>query len=90
MPLSNNAAFQSSGDGLLVVDFDEAEDTDVTNGGGQVSPVFWGPTAKIGYRQTSATLYQHQSLLKTVMDLLQLQNPPGAAAGAPSMSEFLK
>ncbi len=87
-PLSNYSAFQSGGDGVLIVDFDEALDSDTTNGGGHVSPVFWGPIVKVGYRQTSTTLYQHQSMLLTVMDVLQLPNPPGPAATAPSMAEF--
>ncbi len=87
-PLSNYSAFSSAGDGILIVDFDEALDTDTTNGGGHVSPVFWGPNVKAGYMQTSTTLYQHQSMLLTVMEALQLTNPPGAAASAPSMAEF--
>jgi acid phosphatase len=87
-PLSASSAFQSGGDGLLIVDFDEALDTDTTNGGGHVSPVFEGPNVKAGYTQTSTTLYQHESMLHTVMDALGLPNPPGAAASAPSMTEF--
>ena len=87
-PLSNDQAFQPGGDGLLVVDFDEAADTDTRYGGGQVSPVLWGPNVKQGYRQQSNTVYQHQSMLLTVEQSLGLSNPPGAAAGAPSMSEF--
>jgi acid phosphatase len=89
IPLSNNAAFAPGGNGLLIVDFDEAADSDTSHGGGHVSPVFWGPLAKAGYTQTSGTLYQHQSMLHTVMNLLGLPKPPGAAAAAPSMSEFL-
>ncbi|MCU1304669.1 MAG: hypothetical protein JWQ87_4953 [Candidatus Sulfotelmatobacter sp.] len=88
VPLSNSSAFGSGGDGILVVDFDEAADSDTTNGGGHVSPVLWGPNVNQGFAQTSATLYQHQSMLRTVMDALQLSNPPGAAASAPAMSEF--
>ncbi len=86
--LSANAAFQSGGDGLLIVDFDEALDTDITNGGGHVSPVLWGPNVKSGYTQASTTLYQHESMLRTVMEALSLPNPPGTAANAPSMTEF--
>jgi phosphatidylinositol-3-phosphatase len=73
---------------MLIVDFDEAADTDTTNGGGHVAPVLWGPNAKLGYAQASTTLYQHRSMLRTVMDALRLANPPGAAASAPSMTEF--
>jgi len=88
IPLSGNPAFAPGGDGLLIVNFDEAADSDITHGGGLISPVLWGPIAKVGYTQTSSTLYQHQSMLRTVMDLLGLPNPPGAAATAPSMWEF--
>jgi acid phosphatase len=87
-PLSNSSAFASGGDGILIVDFDEAADSDTTNGGGHVAPVLWGPNVKNGYTQTSTTVYQHQSMLLTVIQALGLSNPPGAAASAPSMSEF--
>lgn len=88
--LSNDPAFQSGGDGVLIVDFDEAATADATHGGGHIPAVFWGPMAKVGYTQTSTTLYQHQSMLRTVMDTLGLTPAPAAAATAPSMSEFLK
>lgn len=87
-PLSKQAAFQAGGDGLLIVDFDEAADSDTTYGGGHVSPVLWGPIVKPGYQQTSSTVYQHQSMLRTMMDVLGLPNPPAAAATAPPMTEF--
>lgn len=90
IPISNSPAFAPGGDGLLIIDFDEAANSDATNGGGQVACVFWGPVAKTGYTQTSGTLYQHQNMLRTVMDELQLPNPPGAAGSGPSMSEFLQ
>ena len=88
VPLSNSSAFASGGDGILIVAFDEAADTDTANGGGHVASVFWGPNVKIGYTQTSMTVYQHPSMLRTVMEALRLSNPPGDAATAPSMSEF--
>lgn len=87
-PLSTNAAFQAGGDGLLIVDFDEAATTDTTYGGGHVSPVLWGPIVKPGYTQTSTTVYQHESMLRTMMEALGLPDPPGAAATAPDMTEF--
>ncbi|HMG85167.1 MAG TPA: alkaline phosphatase family protein [Terracidiphilus sp.] len=87
-PLAANPAFQTGGDGLLIVDFDEAATTDTTHGGGHVVPAFWGPIVKSGYVQTSATVYQHESMLRTVMEVLGLTNPPGAATAAPDMSEF--
>ncbi|MHB8304324.1 MAG: alkaline phosphatase family protein [Acidobacteriaceae bacterium] len=88
VPLSNHAPFQSGGDGILIVDFDEAATSDTRYGGGHVSPVLWGPNVKVGFTQQSTTLYQHQSMLRTVMEALRLSNPPAAAASAPSMSEF--
>jgi len=87
-PLSNFAAFQAGGDGILIVDFDESLESDTAYGGGHVAPVFWGPDVKAGYQQTSSTIYQHESMLLTAMDALGLNNPPGAAANAPPMGEF--
>jgi phosphoesterase family protein len=90
IPLSSYAPFQPGGDGVLIVGFDEAADSDSTYGGGHIAPVLWGPNVKIGFTQVSGTVFQHQSMLRTLMEMLQLSNPPGAAAGAPSMSEFFK
>jgi len=87
-PLTANPAFQTGGDGLLIVVFDESVTSDVANGGGHVAVAFWGPIAKSGYTQTSSTVYQHQSMLRTVMEVLGLSSPPGAAAAAPDMPEF--
>ena len=88
VPLSSYSAFAAGGDGVLIVDFDEAATSDRDHGGGHVSPVLWGPIVKVGYMQTSTTVYQHESMLRTIMEGLGLSDPPGAAASAPSMSEF--
>jgi acid phosphatase len=88
VPLSSDSAFAAGGDGVLIVDFDEAATSDTEYGGGRVSPVLWGPNVKVGYQQTSATVYQHESMLRTMMEALGLPDPPAAAASAPSMSEF--
>jgi phosphatidylinositol-3-phosphatase len=87
-PLSGDPAFQPGGDGLLIVVFDEALDTDKAHGGGHVAAVFWGPNVKAGFTQTSTTVFQHESMLRTIMEALGLPNPPGAAANAPIMAEF--
>lgn len=87
-PLSSYPSFQPGGNGILIVEFDESAFSDLAHGGGHVAPVFWGPGAKSGYTQTSSTLYQHQSMLRAIMDQLGLPNPPAQAASAPSMSEF--
>src|ERR1700751_6102416 len=85
-PLANHAAFQPNGDGVLIVDFDEAATSDTRHGGGHVAAVFWGPIVKLGYEQKSTTVYQHQSMLRTIMEALGLSNPPGAAATGPPMT----
>jgi len=86
--LSNSSAFAPGGDGILIVDFDEAADSDTTYVGGHVAAIFWGPSVRVDFTQTSTTIYQHPSMLRTVMETLGLSDPPGAAASAPSMSEF--
>jgi phosphatidylinositol-3-phosphatase len=88
--VSGTSAFKPGGDGILIVDFDESLPTDVTHGGGHVAPVLWGPLVKVGYRQSSTMLYQHQSMLATMMAALDLSNPPGDAGSAPLMSEFFR
>jgi acid phosphatase len=87
-PLMNDKAFQPGGDGVLIVNFDESVTTDVAYGGGHVAPVFWGPPVKVGYQQKSSFVYQHESMLHTIMSLLSLSSPPGSAALAPGMGEF--
>lgn len=87
-PLAGTAPFKAGGDGILVVDFDEGAVTDVVGGGGHVAPVFWGPNVQVGYQQKSKTMYQHESMLATIMAALGLPNPPGNAATAPTMGEF--
>jgi hypothetical protein len=86
--LAGTPAFQPGGDGVLIVDFDESVISDTAHGGGHVVAAFWGPIVKPGYRQASGTVYQHESMLRTMMEALQLPNPPGAAATAPDMGEF--
>jgi acid phosphatase len=88
IPLSADPAFQAGGDGVLIIDFDEAATSDTAHGGGHVSPVLWGPGVKVAYRQASSTVYQHESMLATIMELLNLPSPPGNAAKAPLMNEF--
>lgn len=84
-PLLASTAFQNS---LLIVVFDEAEDSDTTHGGGQVPAVLVSPLVKAGYQST--TLYQHESTLRLMMEGLGETDLPGAAATAPDMTEFFK
>lgn len=84
-PLLNNPTFQQ--DGLLVIVFDEGFDTDTAHGGGQVAMVMVGPKVKKGFKSTA--LYQHQNLLRTVMDAMGVNSYPGAAASAVDMADLL-
>ena len=83
-PLIASASFRQ--DGLLVITFDESDNTDTTNGGGHVITVVISSQAKQGFQ--SNTLYQHQNLLRTVDEALGVTTHPGAAATAAAMSDF--
>lgn len=76
------------GNSVLVITFDESDQTDIANGGGQVATILLGPHIKTGFRST--TFYQHQSLLRMVMDSLKVSDLPNTAAVAPSMGEFFQ
>ncbi len=81
----SNAGFQASG--LLAVTFDESEN-DNTNGGGQVATVLVGTNVKAGYQ--AGGMYQHQSLLRLMLEAQGVSALPGASAGAASMGEVWK
>jgi phosphatidylinositol-3-phosphatase len=83
-PLIASSAFQSGG--LLIITFDEGDDTDLNHGGGQVATLMIGPTVKKGFQ--SLTLYQHQSTLRLILAGSGVTNFPGMAATAPDMTEF--
>jgi phosphatidylinositol-3-phosphatase len=82
-PLLSNPAFQQ--DGILIILFDESFSTDTAHGGGHVAALMLGPNVKKGYKST--TLYQHQNLLRTIMDALGINTYPAAAATAGDMSD---
>jgi len=83
-PLIANSAFQSSG--LLIITFDEAEDSELNHGGGQVPTVIVSSSAKKGFQST--TLYQHQSTLRLILAGSGVTTFPGLAGTAPDMTEF--
>jgi phosphatidylinositol-3-phosphatase len=87
--------FQPSGNGVLVVTFDEGEirgdhecggSPDPDNCGGHTWYVVIGPKVKRGYQST--THYMQGSQLRMFCDLLGLTSCPGDGATSPSMSEF--
>ena len=81
----SNPSFQSSG--LLAVTFDESEN-ESTNGGGQVATVLMGTNVKSGYEASG--FYQHQSLLRLMLQAQGVNALPNAAAIAPDMGEVWK
>src|SRR5581483_3744223 len=83
-PLIASPTFQK--DGLLIIVFDEAADSDTAHGGGHIAAIAIGPKVKHVYK--TGTLYQHQNALKTVLQALGVQSAPGAASGASSMNVF--
>jgi hypothetical protein len=85
-PMLSKSYFQSGGDGLLIVTFDECGNG--TNGGcaASVYTAVIGP--KVKPNTVSSTSYQHQNTLRTIMDALQLTTYPGAAASATDMNDF--
>jgi acid phosphatase len=81
----SNPGFAASG--LLAITFDESE-TDNTDGGGQVATVLLGTNVKPGYQATGT--YQHQSLLRLMLEAEGVSTLPGASATAPGMTEVWK
>ena len=81
----NSPAFSNS---VLIITWDESNDADIANGGGQVATVIVGGHVKAAFQST--TFYQHQSTLRLILDLLQVGDHPGASATAPAMQEFFQ
>ena len=84
-PLIKSPALANS---VFIIVFDESLDVDLLNGGGKVAMVMAGSHVKAGFKST--TLYQHQSTLRLVMDLLRVADHPGNSATAPTMQEFFQ
>jgi acid phosphatase len=85
-PLLASPSFQKSG--LLIVTFDEGDQSDINHGGGQIATLIVSSEAKQGYQ--SQTLYQHQSVLRLSLAALGIQTFPGMAANGPDMTEFFQ
>jgi len=83
-PLIANAAFQSHG--LLIITFDEGDQSDLDHVGGHVATLVISSTAKKGFQ--SQTVYQHQSALRLILAASGVNNFPGLSAVAPDMTEF--
>jgi len=85
-PLLSTAPFQTGGDGLLIIVFDEAATSDASHGGGHVAAVVVGPKVKRGYKST--VFYQHQSALRTVLKALGISTYPGASGTVSSFTDI--
>ena len=83
-PLLASSTFQNSG--LLIITFDESEDTDLEHGGGHVATVVISSKSKMKYQ--SQAEYQHQSTLRLVLTASGVDRFPGLAGTAPDMTEF--
>jgi len=83
-PLISNATFQN--DGLLIIVFDESSTADTSHGGGHVAAVIVSSRAKPGFQSTS--FYQHQSVLRLILEGLGISNRLGASSAASNMAEF--
>jgi len=83
-PLISNATFQK--DGLLIIVFDESTGGDSAHGGGHVAALVISAKAKQGFQST--TFYQHQSVLRLMLEGLGVSTLPGASSSAPDMGEF--
>jgi acid phosphatase len=83
-PLLSNPAFQK--DGILFIVFDESSTADTAHGGGHVAAVVIGPKVKVRFKSTA--FYQHQNMLRTILDSLGVRTYPGSAAGAADMAGF--
>jgi phosphatidylinositol-3-phosphatase len=83
-PLLNSRHFQAGSNSVLFITFDNADrDTQ-----GQVLTVVAGehviPRSKVD------TPFRHENTLRTMLDLLGINDYPGASASAASMSEFFR
>lgn len=83
-PLLKDPDFAKNG--ILIVTWDESFDKDFRGGGGHIITFMVGANIKPGFQ--SVTAYAHQNILRFISDRLGIA-PPGDAATANDMSEFL-
>src|ERR1035438_1873529 len=92
-PLLASPDFNTPGGGLLIITFDESEDSDTQFGGGQVAWVAIGPDVRLAFppkgSQIPIVVYQHESTCRFMMKLAGVSVFPGNAATAPDMYMFL-
>jgi phospholipase C len=84
-PLLSTQSFQTGGDGLMFITFDECDGA-VGACPEQVYTDVIGPKVKPG--TVSSLPYFHESTLRTILDALGVNVYPGAAATAKDMTDF--
>ena len=84
-PVIKSPSFSNS---LLIITFDEALQSDIRNGGGQVATILVGAHVKPGFRST--TVFQHQDTLRLMLEALRINDRPNASGSANSMDEFFQ
>ena len=84
--LMSSTSFQQSG--VIVVTWDEAVESDTTNGGGHVAAVIVGTRVKAGFQ--SSTLFQHPAVLRFALQAIGASDFPAAASSAAAFSEFFQ
>ena len=91
-PLLASSDFNTPGGGLLIITFDESEDSDTQFGGGHVAWVAVGPDVRLGFppggAQIPIVVYQHESTCQFMLQLAGVSVFPGAAATATPMTIF--
>ena len=85
-PILATPDFQSGGDGLAIVTFDECGGGTNAGCGASVYTALLGP--KVMPHTVSKTVYKHENALRTMLDALGIRSYPGAAATASDMSDF--
>src|SRR5215469_16427075 len=81
-PLLAKSFFQSGGDGLLIVTFDNGDG----DAAGLVYTAVIGPSVTSG--KASGTLYKHENTLRTLLDALGITTRPGLSASVPALNDF--
>lgn len=90
-PLLNNSAFQSGGDGILFITFDECDAASTGNCNNHPEQVYTaviGPNVRRGFEST--TSYKHENVLRTMLDALQVSTYPGASNTSADMADFFQ
>ncbi len=91
-PLLASPDFNTPGGGLLIITFDESEDSDTQFGGGQVAWIAVGPNVRLAFPPRGAQIpkivFQHESTCRFMLKLAGVSVFPAGAATAPDMYIF--